>query len=164
MPSKKFISGFRHELANRAFALIAVRRMAERLQGDERRVLWKTYWDLERFNTPRYTAAAQQWGVAFKPGLLPLLKAWLLSSVPRVFIGLLLKLVHRETVKYLKWLNRLREIGPADAQGFLNYMIEQEDLQIEMMRLALADRYTEIAWCADRFFLKYNGVILDKRE
>lgn len=103
-------------------------------------------------------------GVAFKPGLLPLLKAWLLSSVPRVFIGLLLKLVHRETVKYLKWLNRLREIGPADAQGFLNYMIEQEELQIEMMRLALADRYTEIAWCADRFFLKYNGVILDKRE
>lgn len=164
MPSKKFISGFRHELANRAFALIAVRRMAERLQGDERRVFWKTYWDLERFNAPRYAAAARQWAPAFKPGLWPVLKAWLVSSVPNPLLGLLLKVVHRETVKYLKWLKALRDMGPADARLFLDYMIEQEELQIEMMQLALSDRYTDIVRRADKFFLKYSGVILSRGE
>ncbi|WP_085695986.1 MULTISPECIES: hypothetical protein [unclassified Pseudomonas] len=164
MLSKQFISGFRHELSNRAFALMAVRRMTERLQGDERRVFWKTYWDLERFNSPRYSAAARQWGLEFKPGIFPKTKAWLISSVPRPWMGMLLKIVHRETVKYLQWLKALRDIGPTESRVFLNYMIEQEELQIELMQLALANRYTEIVRRADRFFLKYSGVILSRGE
>jgi hypothetical protein len=160
MPSPKFLKGFRHELANRAFALAAVRRMASRLQGQQSHPFWKTYADLERFNQPRYQAAANRWGLDTTPGVLTRLKSWLLSSVPRPLQGLLLRIVHRETVKYMAWLQGLRKIGPADAQRFLDYMIDQEQLQLDMMRLALNGRYRDVVRQADTFFLKYNGVRL----
>jgi hypothetical protein len=160
MPSKTFIKGFRHELANRAFAFLAVGRMAERLAGDARGLFWKTYRDLEVFNGPRYEAAARRWGLGVTPGMLSRLKAWAISSVPKAFHGLLLKLVYRETLKYLEWLKDLRRQGPADAGAFLDYMVHQEEVQIEMMRMALSGRYSEIAGSADDFFLKYNGLVL----
>lgn len=34
--------------------------------------------------------------------------------------------------------------GPFEARAFLTYMAEQEEAQIEMMRLALADGYERI--------------------
>ncbi|MCO6057636.1 hypothetical protein NG726_13275 [Pseudomonas sp. MOB-449] len=164
MPSKAFIKGFRHELANRAFAFLAVGRMAERLEGDVRGLFWKTYRDLEVFNRPRYEAAARRWGLEVTPGMLSRLKARAVSSVPKACHGLLLKVVYRETLKYLEWLKDLRRQGPADASAFLDYMVHQEEVQIEMMRIALSGRYSEIASRADDFFLKYNGSILVARQ
>ena len=120
MPSKKFIKGFRHELANRAFAFMAVGRMVERLDGDERSLFWKTYLDLEIFNRPRYEAAAAVWGLDAAPGFFTKLKAWAVSSVPKVFLGLLLKIVYSETLKYMEWLRELSLEGPADARAFLD--------------------------------------------
>jgi len=160
MPSGTFIKGFRHELANRAFARAAVRRMAARLQGQPAHPFWKTYADLETFNQPRYEAAAQLWGLDTAPGLFTRWKSWLVSSVLRPLQGLLLRLVHRETVKYFAWLQRLREAGPSGAQRFLDYMIDQEQLQLDMMRMALNGRYRDVVRKADEFFLKYNGVKL----
>ena len=160
MPSKKFIRGFRHELANRAFAFIAVGRMAERLKEDRRGLFWKTYLDLEIFNRPRYEAAAQVWGLDLAPGLLTRLKAWVVSSVPDALHGLLLKLVYRETLKYMEWLRDLSQDGPADARDFLDYMLAQEEMQLEMMRMAMQGRYESILRFADDFFLRYNGSLL----
>ncbi|UXY50610.1 hypothetical protein [Pseudomonas tohonis] len=159
MPSKVFIKGFRHELANRAFALLAVERMAERLGDDRRGVFWRTYLDLEHFNGPRYQAAAIRWGLHRPPGLLTRLKAWALSSVPLALHGALLTLVYRETVKYLAWLRELQHQGPANARAFLEYMVAQEELQVEMMRLALRGQYAQLVARADDFFLRYNGVM-----
>lgn len=161
MPSRTFINGFRKELANRSFALIAVRRMAERLQGDERHVFWQTYRDLELFNAPRYAAAARSWGLEVTPSVATRLKGWAVSSAPKCLFGPLMKSVHRQTVDYLDWLYELRQSGPAEAAPFLDYMVEQEALQVDMMRLALSGRYAEITRHADDFFLKYNGVIPD---
>lgn len=160
MPSKKFIKGFRHELANRAFASMAVGRMAERLAGDERGLFWKTYLDLEIFNRPRYEAASAVWGLDAAAGFLTKLRAWTVSSVPKVFLGLLLQFVYRETLKYMEWLRELSLEGPADARAFLDYMVAQEEMQIEMMRLALSGRDSEIVRFADVFFLKHNGSTL----
>ncbi|MDH0646964.1 hypothetical protein N5D48_09795 [Pseudomonas sp. GD03858] len=160
MPSHTFLKGFRHELANRAFAYLAVRRMADRLQSEPAQSFWSAYADLEAFNQPRYHAAACRWGVDPRPGPLTRLKARLVSSVPRPLQRLLLRLVHHETTKYLAWLRRLRQQGPADAGRFLDYMIDQEQLQLDMMRMALAGRYRDVVRHADDFFLKYDGVRL----
>ncbi|EML1093777.1 hypothetical protein RZ910_000096 [Pseudomonas aeruginosa] len=164
MPSKKFIKGFRHELANRAFAFMAVGRMAERLAGDERGLFWKTYLDLEIFNRPRYEAAAAVWGLDVAPGFFTKLKAWAVSSVPKVFLGLLLKIVYSETLKYMEWLRDLSMEGPAGARAFLDYMLAQEEMQIEMMRMALSGRDCEIVGFADEFFLKHSGSLLVSGE
>lgn len=160
MPSPAFLKGLRHELANRAFAHAAVTRMAARVAGQPAYTFWKTYADLEAFNQPRYQAAAEHWGLDTTPGRATRVKSWLVSSVPRPLQGLLLRLVHHETVKYLAWLRTLRSIGPAQAQRFLDYMIDQEQLQVEMMGMALSGRYRDVVIPADQFFFKYNGVKL----
>ncbi|BAN48081.1 hypothetical protein [Metapseudomonas resinovorans] len=159
MASKAFIKGFRHELANRAFAFLAIERMAERFAGHEHGLFWKSYLDLEVFNGPRYAHAARRWGLGTAPGLFTRLKALAVSSLPARLHGPLLRFIYRETLKYLQWLKKLRRQGPANARGFLEYMVEQEEVQLEMMRLALAGRYTEIAGCADDFFLKYGSSV-----
>ena len=87
------------------------------------------------------------------------LKALAVSSLPARLHGPLLRFIYRETLKYLEWLKKLRQQGPANARRFLEYMVEQEEVQLEMMRLALAGRYAEIARCADDFFLKYDGSV-----
>ncbi|MFT0866460.1 hypothetical protein [Pseudomonas sp. CAM1A] len=160
MPSPTFIKGLRHELANRAFARAAVQRMATRLDGQPSHSFWKAYADLEAFNQPRYQAAADRWGLDTHPGLLTRLKSWLVSSLPRPLQGLLLRVVHRETIKYMAFLQALRNAGPSDAGRFLDYMIDQEQLQLDMMRMALNGRYRDVVRQADTFFLKYNGVRL----
>ncbi|HHK0531378.1 MULTISPECIES: hypothetical protein [Pseudomonas] len=159
MPSKKFLKGFKHELANRAFALMTVRRMAGRLEGDPWFSFWKTYWDLEVLNARRYEAAALIWGLDPAPGFATKLKAWLVSSVPRCLMVVLVKFVLKETVAYAEWLRDLCSEGPSGASAFLDYMVEQEDLQIELMRMALAGRHREIAGYAEDFFLKYGHTI-----
>lgn len=102
--------------------------------------------------------------MATTPGFLTKLKAWAVSSVPNAFLGLLLKFVYRETLKYLEWLRRLSNEGPADAKAFLDYMVAQEEMQTEMMRMALRGRYPEIVRFAGDFFLKYDDSILAVRE
>lgn len=159
MASKAFIKGFRHELANRTFAFLAIGRMAERFAGHERGLFWRSYLDLEVFNRPRYALAARRWGLGTKPGTFTRLKALAVSSVPARLQKPLLRFIYRETLKYLEWLKTLRQQGPVDARRFLVYMVEQEEVQLEMMRLALAGRYAEIAGCADTFFLKYDGSV-----
>ncbi|AZC23950.1 MULTISPECIES: hypothetical protein [Pseudomonas] len=160
MASEAFIHDFARELANRAFALITVRRLCERLEGDKSQVFWKTYWDLELFNADRYGAAARHWGLDATPAAMTRLKAWLISSTPKVLLGALVRVFHKGTIDYVDWLRKLRQAGPVEARAFLDYMVEQEVLQVEMMQLAIAGRYSDIAQRADAFFLKYNGVTL----
>lgn len=157
MPSKKFLQGFDHELQNRAFAYLAITRMCERLQGDVRLVFWQSYLDLEVFNRPRYEAAALQWGLNTAPGAWTKVKAWLVSSVPKPLLGTLLTVVYKETLKYMRWLRMLRNEGPRDSASFLDYMIAQEEVQIEMMHMALGGRYGEIQAHAKRFFARHGG-------
>jgi hypothetical protein len=156
MPSTPFLKGFRHELANRAFAYIAIGRMARRMSGQRSAAFWSTYFELEVFNQPRYEAAATRWGLSTSPGLGSRLKAWVVSSVPRPLSGLLLKVVLHETVKYLEWLRGVSSQGPLDARAFLEYMVAQEEMQIEMMRMALDGRELQIKCYAGRFFEAYK--------
>ncbi|PWU30862.1 hypothetical protein DK254_08230 [Pseudomonas sp. RW407] len=157
MPSKEFIEGFRQELANRSFALITVRRMAARCRGSDWHMFWQAYWDLEILNARRYEAAALRWGLDPTPGLPTKLKAWIVSSVPRCLMVGLVKFVHGKTIAYVDRLRDLRQSGPAETVAFLDFMVEQEELQVEMMRLALAGRHSEMRACAEGFFLKHEG-------
>lgn len=157
MPSRKFLKGFDHELQNRAFAYLAIARMTHRLQGDPRLVFWKAYLELEQFNRPRYAAAARQWGLDVTARPWAKAKALLVSSVPKPLIGALLKVVLKETLRYMCWLSALRKRGPAEASEFLDYMVAQEAMQIEMMKMALGGRQGEIEDFAKRFFAAHGG-------
>lgn len=159
MLSKAFVKGFQYELANREFALRVVMRMADRAVGAEEQSFWSAYSELERFNALHYRAAAQVWGFDMEPGYLTRLKAWAVGWMLFFSRGPTMRRVYFETVKYVEVLRHLRNIGPADASLFLNYVVEQEELQIKIMRMAFTERFAEVSEIVDAFFLKYNGVL-----
>lgn len=69
----------------------------------------------------------------------------------------LVRFVYKKTIDYVEWMRGLRVLGPSEATEFLDFMVEQEELQVEMMRLALEGRHSEIAGCTEEFFLMYGG-------
>lgn len=151
MFSEAFAKGFRYELANREFALRVVTRLADRVTGEEERSFWSTYSELERFNSIHYRAAAQLWGFDIQPGYLTKLKAWVVGTLLIILQGPMLKLVYDETVKYVDSLRNLRSMGPPDASLFLNYVVEQEELQVRMMQMAFTERFSEVSDIVDAF-------------
>lgn len=160
MPTNTFIKGFKSEIQNRAFALRAIGRLAKRLDGDPRQVLWAAYLKLEVFNAPIYHHAAARWGMDATPGAGTRVKAWVISSVPKFLLGPFLRFVHSKTVIYCEELRKLRSIGPADSRDFLDYMVDQEDLQIEMMRLSLDGQDSVLTRKLDSFIQRYDGKLI----
>lgn len=142
--SEAFLSGFKYEIGNRAFALLTMKGISGRLAGDRRNLFWNSYYELEKFNQPRYAQAARLLGVDPSVGWEPRFRGWLIGSTPKALLTTLQKYVYPKTIAYLEELKAVAAAGPADAAPFLAYMVEQEEVQIEMMRLALADEYEQI--------------------
>lgn len=155
-PSSEFLDGFDGEIQNRAFALRAIGRLSNRLDGDPRQPLWAAYLKLEEFNEPIYHEAAARWAMDVTPRTGTLIKAWILGSVPKFLLRSFLKLVYSKTVKYCDELRKIRSIGPLSAKEFLDYMVDQEDFQIEMMRLSLDGKDVVLARKIDSFIATYD--------
>ncbi len=156
LPSDAFIKGFKHEQANRAFAMRSAERLSKRLEGDVQHPFWQAYLRLEQFNAPRYQAAALAWDLDSNTGWWPEVKAWVVGLAPKILMEPALKITHTSTVRYVETLRDLQRIGPADSQDFLNYMVAQEILQVEMMELALRGEYVEIVRRVDDFMLYFK--------
>ncbi|WP_205817282.1 hypothetical protein [Burkholderia sp. Ac-20345] len=161
MPTNAFTDGFHYEIQNRAFALRAIGRLAGRLDGDPRQRLWAAYLKLEAFNAPIYHAAATRWGMDATPSLTTRVKAWVVGSVPTSLLTPLLKHVYAETIAYCEVLRRLRDIGPSDVRAFLDYMVDQEEFQIDMMRRSLDGDDAVLASRVDAFILQNEKIIMD---
>ncbi|MER8041213.1 hypothetical protein ACWEP8_27050 [Streptomyces hydrogenans] len=157
MLSKEFTKGFDYELQNRQFALISMSGVARRLDGDPRSSFWGGYSRLERFNVPRYEQAALRWGMDAKPTAWTRARGTLIGATPTFMLHSLLEFAYPRTVKYLEDLRRVRGTGPDDGLAFLDYMVDQEVVQIEMMQLALKGRFSEITPRLEEFFGRYEG-------
>lgn len=150
----RFKKGFKYELKNRHFALKAVEKIANKLAGTQSNDFWESYLLLEQFNEPRYHAASEVWRVKPKTYFFAKLKASLISLTPNFMLNSLVKLVYRETLKYMVQLREISKLGPPNSRAFLNYMLEQEQVQIDMMKMALEGKTHEIRPLVDNFISK----------
>ncbi len=157
MISREFARAFRHEIANRSWALRSTSGIARRLEADPSRAFWAAYVRLEEFNAPRYRRAAQRWGLDPDPGPWTRLRGAVSGAAPRVLIAPFLKYAYPKTVEYVEELRRLRDMGPGDGAAFLDYVVEQEVLQVHMMRLALEGRYAEVVALVEEFLLAHRA-------
>lgn len=153
----RFEAGMLKELENRAFAIRAIKRLSMRLATNPRRPLWQTYAALEDFNVPLYAAAAERLGLRFEPGLWTKLRAWLVGSVPIAFHRKFLQFVLKQTTEYLKELEELRAIGPASEREFLDYMVDQEVVQIDLMKLGVDGAYWKMPAALEGFVSRYGA-------
>ncbi|MFF0384179.1 hypothetical protein [Streptomyces sp. NPDC004286] len=160
MASEEFTKAFDYELQNRAFALLSMSGIARRLKGDPRNAFWDGYVKLEHFNAPRYAEAARRWGFGDQPTQWTKIRGALIGATPKFMLQSLLKFAYPKTVEYLEDLRRMRGVGPDDGKEFLDYVVEQEILQIEMMQLALNERYASITRNLESFFRKYRDTEL----
>ncbi|WP_229052491.1 FAD-dependent oxidoreductase [Aeromicrobium sp. Leaf350] len=149
--SPEFKRGFRHEQANRAWALSTTTGIAKRRTTMPDGVFWASYVRLEQFNAPRYREAALRWGMNPDPRLRTRIRGAISSRAPGFILKPFLTYAQPETLKYARELDRLRLRGPRQGDEFLAYMVEQEQLQVEMMRLALAGRFADAAALVDQF-------------
>jgi hypothetical protein len=157
MLSKEFIHGIDYELQNRAFALKAITRIAQRVQGTPEHIFWSSYERLEKFNTPRYATYAKKLGLDPSPSFFTKAKALTVSSTPSVLLDELLKLVYSKTKVYMEDLKNVRALGPEDDNQFLDYMIAQEQVQIELMELAINKQDNQIKPKIDQFFESFKN-------
>ncbi len=157
MLSKKFIEGIEYELQNRAFALRAIERIANKTVGTPEHIFWSSYEQLEKFNVPRYAAFAKKRGLTTAPSFFTKAKAWSVSSTPSCLLDALLKFVYTKTKVYLEDLKKVSALGVIEDKSFLDYMIAQEVIQIEMMELALNKQFSAIAPKLKQFKSIYNN-------
>ena len=87
-----FDDGFRHELANRDFARIAMTRLRSRTRGRPEAEFWGSYARLEEFNAPIYRTAAQRMGVTYTTSLATRLRGELVGATPRPLLTEILRL------------------------------------------------------------------------
>lgn len=156
MVSKNFIKGIKYEIANRAFALDAIGRIANRVKGRPEYAFWHSYEQLEKFSAPKYEKFAVKLGLDPTPSFYTKSRAWSTCLIPTSLLGPTLKLVCFLTKIYLKDLKKVRELGNIEDVDFLDYMVEQEELQIKLMELAILGRYSEISKKTDSFILSYS--------
>lgn len=155
MRSQQFQNGIHYELQNRAFALSAIVRIANRVQGTQEYIFWSAYESLERFNTPHYLAYAEKLGLDATPSFLTKAKASLISSTPSFLLDELLKLVYAKTKVYMEDLKQVHAQGTEADREFLDYMLAQEQVQIELMELAIKKQYREIPPKIEQFIQHY---------
>ncbi|WP_228296576.1 hypothetical protein [Acinetobacter seifertii] len=152
--SKKFIKGIKYEIANRAFALDSIGRISDRVKGRPEYTFWKSYEKLEKFSAPKYAKFAEKIGLNSTPSFYTKAKAWSTSIIPIPLIDPTIKLLCFLTKIYLKDLKKLRDLGRKEDIDFLNYMVAQEELQIELMELAILKRYVRIIDKVDDFIIR----------
>lgn len=156
MRSQQFLNGINYELQNRAFALSAITSIANRVQGTQEYIFWSAYEKLERFNTTHYFAYAEKFGLDATPSFLTKAKVSLISSTPSFLLDELLKLVYSKTKVYLEHLKQVHAQGTEADGEFLDYMLAQEQVQIELMELAIKKQYRDIPSKIDQFIQHYR--------
>lgn len=146
-----FEQGFRAELANREFARIGMAATAIRTEKHETAPFWRAYDRLERFNAPRYRAAAQRLGISDSTGAGARLRGRLVGWMPNSLRRESIRFAFPRTVEYVEDLRRLAAIGPTSEADFFDYMLRQEELQVNMMEAMLRGRNVAAESLVDRF-------------
>lgn len=159
MASNKFMKGMKYEIANRAFALNAIERISNRVKGRPEYVFWSSYVELEKFSAPKYFEFAKKIGLDPSPSAYTRIRAWSTNLIPTLLFGSTLKLVYVLTKAYLNDLKKVRDLGNSEDMKFLDYMIAQEELQIELMELAIEKKYSEIRSKTTDFIDLYTNTI-----
>lgn len=155
-PSDEFLAGFEREVANRAFSLRVAGHLSRRMVDTDYAGFWSAYLRLEQFNAPLYEEVAVKWGIATDPSRWTRFRAWAVGLTPGPMMAMALESTSSRTRAYVLTLQALQSTGPEEDRVFLDYMVAQEQLQVEMMRLALAGSMEEIPPLVDAFILRHS--------
>ena len=150
---EEFLSLLDYEAQNRAFAYQSVNRMAEKTAAEDTGPFWQAYADLEALNRQRYEPFLTKYDIAAEARWTTRLRGWAGGVVGGLFPETAMGIMQRATVAYVPKLQRLAEIAPessdnlksAEARAFFVFVVEQEEVQAEALRLFSEGQATQAA-------------------
>lgn len=140
---EEFLSLLDYEAQNRAFAYQSVNRMAQKTATEETAHFWRAYADLEVFTRQRYKPYLAKYDIAADARWTTRLRGWAGGVVGGLFPETSMGIMQRATIAYVPKLQRLAEIAPQstdslkseEARKFFIFVVEQEEVQAEALRL-----------------------------
>ena len=137
--SSDFIELFKHELQNRALAVVAVANAAEDRKGKPDGEFWHLYSQLEQINQKKFIPYAEKYQLAYTMNMSTKIKLTLSELYGSIYPKHHLSLLVEATAKYVDKLKELKKLSPADDKEFFRYVVLQEKAQAESLKLLEAD-------------------------
>ena len=156
--SQAFLALLKGEMQNRAFALLALRAVQSKASSAEDLSLYQSWVAFEEFNQVRYAPFAEKYGVSQQAGGSARFRASLAKWAATVFPErLFLKFMHKETKAYVQKLQKLAELAPSEDKEFFDYVVRQEELQVEILTLRINGKTREADQQLRDFVRKHSG-------
>ncbi len=143
---EKFKELFDMEVQNRAFALKSSQFMAEKASGEGDKLFFNTWVDFEQFLQKTYAPYAAKYALSQEARGMANLQV----GIGKVAANLLpesivFQTVLDETIKYLEKLKELERLAPQEDRAFFSFVVKQEEVQIEVLKLRLESKNQEAA-------------------
>ena len=143
---KKVKELFDMELQNRAFALKSARIMAAKVSSEEDKYFCNSWVTFEEFLKDKYAPFAIKYGFSQEPRLKANIQVGLGTlGIEILPDSILYQTILDQTTAYNEKLKELREIAPADEKEFFEFVVDQEEAQIEALKLCVDGKLKEAA-------------------
>ena len=148
---------FQYEINNRAFARKTIPHIADTMKGSEEEAFWMAFSRLEKLSEPLYREMARKHDLEINT-LLVNLKTWSLNLAMRVAPNKTMKMMSDATEKYVEKLKLLPGLATPEDRAFFEYVLAQEQAQLQGVQLRNQGKYDEAAKVIDSFVDSFNGL------
>ena len=158
VPNKRLIKLFDMEIQNRAFAYMSVEALGKRAANDVDKAVFADWLAFEVFLRRAYAPMAEKYGLTQTIRLQALLQArlarlaWVVLP-ERMFT----KIVLDATKKHLEKMHDLSRLAPDQDEQFFDFVVRQEQVQVDSLKLRLDGKKREAAQLLADFTSKYQG-------
>lgn len=139
----EFLSLFEGEVQNRAFALMFVQREEEAANDIDEKNLWRSYIAFEELNQEKFKPYAEKYKLETKPNFKSRIKARSANLASLFFKETLLKMTVDSTADYVNDLIHLANLSTQKERVFFNYVVEQEKVQVTVLKLLNQNEWRE---------------------
>ena len=133
---ERFMDLFDMEIQNRAFALLSAERGLENTSSEGDKIFLGAWRDWEQFLKVQYAPYATKYGLSQEPRK----QAKMQASLGLFATGVLseqsvMEFMLDETIEYVKKLEELEQVSPAEDRAFFEFVVRQERVQVDSLRI-----------------------------
>lgn len=156
--SKRFRALFEMEIQNRAFALRGSEQRAAGATTEGDTAFYGAWAEFEGFLRGKYAPFAEKYGFTQEAQTVARLQAGFGALVADVLPNrMLYERMLEETIAHTEKLKVLRDVSPAGDRDFFSFVVVQEELQIEALRLRIEEKNQEAADLLRRFIAEHSS-------
>ena len=137
-----YIKRLKYEYDNRTFAYLGMKKAAHVLQDEPAGVFYQAYYDLEVVNQQVYTRSAVALNFDYKASWFTRFRGHA-GGFAAYFITFSPESLIRIIVPYIPKLEQLRDLAEPRYQAFFDYVVAQEQAQLEASQVAKTDGWEQ---------------------